>query len=284
MDIKGRDVIVFFLFNVKLCVFILGGGRKVKSLQTCFITLIVLLAMGSFAHASTTFFAATNDLGYIGLVWNNTDGTGPWLTSAPRNANIFVVNDAPTYSTNYNILASNWSEHSPSNQNDSFMQLYEDGSASVTSANGSWDATKTVFTVDVSGENAPYPYSRFWQPDTTGGVAWGVTFTDYTYHLVATFAAPAAVSGDFLMNTSDPISITGYFVGKFVVTYDEAKNPITDGDTYGFNITLNNAWADTLTSGTIYNEFGTVIPAPAAILLGSFGVGLVNWLRRKRAI
>ena len=255
-----------------------------KSLQTCFITLIVFAAISSSAYASTSFFAATNELGYQGLVWNITDSTGPWLTSAPRNANLYVVNDAPAYYSNFNILASNWSEHSPSNQNNSFMQLYEDGSASVTSATGSWDVTNTVFTVDVSGENAPYPYSRFWQPDTVGGVAWGVTFTDYTYHLVATFSTPAAVSGDFLMNSSDPISITGYFIGEFVVTYDEAKNPITDGDTYGFNITLNSAWTDALTSGEIYNEFGTVIPAPGAILLSSIGAGIVGWLRRKRTI
>lgn len=256
-----------------------------KSLLTCFKTLFVLMVMGGFAHASTSFFATTNELGYQGLVWNITDSTGPWLTSTPRNADLFVVNDAPTYYSDFNILASNWYEHIPSNQNDSFFQLYEDGSASVTSANGSWDATKTVFTVDVSGGNAPYPWSRFWQPDTVGGVAWGVTFTDYTYHLVATFSTPAAVSGDFLMNSSDPISISGYFIGEFVVTYDEAKNPITDGDTYGFNISLNSAWADTLTSGEIYNEFGTVaIPSPGAILLGSIGAGIVGWLRKRRTL
>ncbi len=267
-----------------------------KSLQTCFKTLLVLMVMGGSAHASTSFFAATNELGYQGLVWNITDSTGPWLTSAPRNANIYVVNDAPSYYSNLNVLASNWNEHSPSNQNDSFMQLYENGSASVTSATGSWDVTNTVFTLDVSGENAPYDgvneWSRFWQPDTVGGVASGVTFTDYAYHLVATFSTPAAVSGDFLMNTSDPISITGYFVGEFVVTHNELTNPITDGDTYGFNISLNQLWFNELDPldatyhlpTYVYNEFGTVIPAPGAILLGSIGAGLVGWLRKRRTL
>ncbi|MBN1974905.1 MAG: hypothetical protein JW787_14790 [Sedimentisphaerales bacterium] len=260
-----------------------------KSVLTICLTAVLFFTVSGSVQANTSFFAATNELGYQGLIWNITDNTGPWLTSSPRNANLYVVNDAPTYYSNYNIFASNWSEHNPSNQNDSFFQLYEDGSASVTSANGSWDATGKIFTVNVTGQNSPYPWSRFWQPDN--GVAWGVTLTNYSYSLVAKFSTSASVSGDFLMNTTDPISISGIFTGEFVVTYDVDKNPILDGDTYGFNLSFNQLWFDGLdpldaygNPTSIYNEFGTVIPAPGAILLGSIGAGIVGWLRRKRTL
>ncbi|MBN2589816.1 MAG: hypothetical protein JXA96_08130 [Sedimentisphaerales bacterium] len=44
----------------------------------------------------------------------------------------------------------------------SFFQLYEEGSPILTYASGSWDAKNTIISIDVSGENSPYPWSRFW--------------------------------------------------------------------------------------------------------------------------
>jgi len=251
--------------------------------------LATILLLSGNTQASSSFYAATNELGYEGLIWNITDGTGPWITSTPREAALYVVNDAPAYWTNFNSLLSNWYEHSQSNTNNSFFQLYEDPSSSITSASGGWDATGTVFTLNVTGANSPYPWSRFWQPDN--GVAWGVTFTNYSYYLVATFSTAAVMSGDYLVNSSAPISMTGSFAGQFVVTSDINKNPITNGDTYGFDIALSNALFAGLDNFNadggetyIYNEFGELVPVPGAILLGCIGAGCVGWLRRKRCL
>jgi hypothetical protein len=270
---------------------------KLISLKMIF---VYSVALGIFLTASSlalanAFYAITNDVGYQGTIWNETQNTGPWTTSTPRDGYLYAMVDYPGFvNPNYNYLMSNWQDHHLSNQNDSFLQIGEDGNPSVTSASGTWDPTLKVFTATVSGQDATYDssYSRFWQPDN--GVAWGVTYTDYTYTFTATFSSEAAIDTDgWLSNTVDPDSIIGSFTGHCVVTDDVNKNPITNGDTYGFDISFSKDMFDPFDSldaygnptAAPYSAFGTV-PEPGTLtLLGLAGLtGLATmWIRRRNS-
>jgi hypothetical protein len=249
---------------------------------------VVVLAISAFvlfsgSSAFAGFYAISDEVGYQGTIWNITKSTGSWNTSTPRDAVLNTVVNAPLVGSNINMIGSNWSEHTASDVNNSFFQLAEDNNVSVTSADASWSPDFKVFTMAVTGANAPYStsFSRFWQPDTVNGVAWGVTYTNYAYSFVATFSSPAILDGGFYINSA-PDTITGQFSGQFVVTEDENMNTITNGDTYGFQINFSNVLLDPLDNlppdWSQASYFGvSSVPEPLSIiLLGSAIFGMVG--------
>jgi len=236
------------------------------------------------------FYAETDGLGYAGTIWNVTQQQGPWSTNGPRDAALYLNSNIGGAYSNYNQLLSSWWEHNPSNQNDSFLQLDDPGNATVLFASGSWDPTLTQFTVTVIGEDAPYPYSRMWQPDN--GVAWGVAFTSYMYSFTATFPTAAVVEDGWLVNSSDASNVVGRFQGMFTVTDDVNKLPITNGDQYRFDIGFSSDLFDARVNGvdstagliTPYYYFGSEVPEPLTMLGVFAGVtGIGAYLRRRRA-
>ena len=240
-----------------------------------------VLAITATGGASVNFLADSNQFGYQGTVQNLTLGTPAVALPTPRDAMVYYTSNVPIlgYTTNYNVVSSNWTQSPESNQNAGFFQIYDNG-GSVTSATGGWtkDGSLWDFTLTITGQNATYAsaISRLYQPDAD--ISWGGTYTNYTYTITAT-GMPTAVADGWQYNTADPASITGSFVGTYVSTFDAAGNPIANGDTYQADLTFSNAYYD----GTDWVDGGygfsstfgdPMIPEPPAIVVWSL-LGLV---------
>ncbi len=256
-----------------------------KTYMTMCIMVTLLAAVSS--AAVTDFIADTNQFGYQGTVRNVTENTGPWAFPTPRDGVAFYAYNVPGYSANYNAIQSNWYQHPLSNQNPGFFQLNDGGT--VTSATAEWTQNGSLwdFTYTVSGTDATYEnsWSRLWQPDQN--MAWGGTFTEYTYTLTATGMTTAINSDGWRESTSDPAGITGSFVATFISTFDVNKNPITDGDTYDVSLVFDKSYWDGTNWSDVYDgvEYGNysyfaAVPEPATMLL--LGMGALGLLRSKK--
>jgi hypothetical protein len=139
--------------------------------------------------------------------------------------------------------------------------------------------------------NAPGPGSvTFVQDPSLEGNAAGILKLDFAtpidqLQFGVALSTTSALTPGFAVRLYDPsyVLIGTYFVNTSpLVSFSEAQftysGPRVSQVAIGFNDKYTTRFAlDNLT-------FNPVIPAPGAILLGSIGLGVVNWLRRRRTL
>jgi hypothetical protein len=100
-----------------------------------------------------------------------------------------------------------------------------------------------------------------------------ITDEDIYESVPVSMSTTSWVPGPLLANHSYELAVSVY----------EAKNPQT-----GPSLPTMTIWGDTFEYGLLIeysNDIGFItIPAPGALVLGSIGVGLIGWLRKRRTL
>jgi hypothetical protein len=251
----------------------------------------LILASSTFA---STWYAMTDRFGYTGTVTKyatlsdaqaGTNGTSASI-GADRDMAVFILNDhnafGPSYA-NANVVMSAWYyTGSPTNQNNSFVQLYDQDGSTDTVKTGRWTSSAhDTFEVVLKGSNAgAADTARLWNANSPAGPAAATagTFLDYEFKMIAS-GLNGVNSAGFVSAVEEPTAISGHFRGLFQNT--AAAYPASNGF-YAFDLALNmDSWAFDNRPGEFpASEFGAAaVPTPAA--LGG-GLVLLSGLAMKR--
>lgn len=277
----------------------------------------IALLIANVQASAGTIYMATDRFGYTGSITRYASladaqsGMNPLgtFTVGQRDLSIVFLDNAPNTGDDFYQTLTAWFHTidgaspgvgNPSNQNEGFVQIFDDGHSSVTSFEALFTNPElTEYRLRVNGANAdavdefgrlgPMGSNAFDRASTAG--------TFLTYELDATFSNlnPAEFNpfDEAFESFGDPegVAVSGTFSG--IVLNQNNAAPSFNGF-YTFNFNLNTtSWAydnrDSLSDPEFMTSFyasSSVIPEPSGLVLASIGGGIgviaAGWRGRRK--